>query len=67
MNFTLSGVLLALWVFLQSGAGLGWFSVDPKLVGWVGIITVVVFAIEVLLNAQGRPISLPVFHRRPVE
>ena len=44
----LSTFILALFVFLQSAVYLAWFSVDPKLLGFVGIAFVVVLIIEVL-------------------
>jgi hypothetical protein len=38
----LSLFVLALYVFLQSVATLQWFSIDPKLTAWVGLIFVFV-------------------------
>lgn len=54
---SLSSFLLALYVFLQSAVYLTWFTVDPKLLGFVGMAFVVVFIIEVLLGHTGRPIG----------
>lgn len=59
---TLSSFLLALYIFLQSVVSLGWFSVDSKLVGFVGIAFVTVFVIEVLLGFSGRKFTI--FDRR---
>jgi hypothetical protein len=40
--------ILGLYVFLQSVVYLGWFSVDSKLIGFVGIAFVVVLILEAL-------------------
>lgn len=50
----LSQFLLGLYVFLQSAVYLTWFTVDPKLLGFVGIAFVVVLLIEALW----RPITI---------
>lgn len=47
---SLSLFVLALWVFLQSYVQLGWGTVDAKLLGWVGILFVVVVVVEAVLN-----------------
>lgn len=44
----LSSFILALYIFLQSVVYLGWFSVDSKLIGFVGIAFVVVLILEAL-------------------
>lgn len=44
----LSTFILGLWVFLISSVDLGWFAVDIKLIGVVGIAFVVVLIIEAL-------------------
>lgn len=45
----LSSVLLALWVFLVSSVSyLAWFEVDAKLIGWIGVIFVIVWVVESL-------------------
>lgn len=54
MTVSLSGFILVVFVFLQSADYLKWFSVDPKLLGFVGIAFVVVF----ILEALWRPIVL---------
>lgn len=57
----LSLFLLGLYVFLQSAVYLAWFSVDPKLLGFVGMTFVVVLIIETVLGFRangwrwGRP------------
>lgn len=53
---SLSYFLLALYIFLQSSVYLAWFTVDPKLLGFVGMAFVVVVLIEVLLAANNRPL-----------
>lgn len=63
MNLYLSSFLLALFVFLQSAVYLTWFTVDPKLLGFIGIAFVVVFIIEILLGAYGRPNTI--YRRQP--
>lgn len=45
---SLSMFILTLFVFLQSAVSLAWFSVDPKLLGFVGMAFVVVIIIEAL-------------------
>lgn len=45
---SLSTFLLGLFVFLQSSVLLGWFSVDSKLLGFVGLAFVAVLVIEAL-------------------
>lgn len=55
---SLSYFLLALYVFLQSSVYLAWFSVDNKLLGFVGIAFVVVVIIETLFTASGRPLVI---------
>jgi len=54
----LSSFLLALYVFLQSAVYLVWFTVDPKLLGFIGMAFVVVFIIEVVLGYTGRPYTI---------
>lgn len=54
---SLSSFLLALFVFLQSAVYLAWFTVDPKLLGFVGLAFVVVFIVEVVLVATGRAVG----------
>lgn len=54
---SLSLFLLGLYVFLQSAVYLAWFTVDPKLLGFVGMLFVVVVIIEALfLVYRGRPL-----------
>lgn len=50
----LSLFILGLFVFLQSGVYLAWFTVDAKLLGIVGMAFVVVLIIETLLEVRGR-------------
>lgn len=46
---SLSTILLALWVFLTATVQqLGWFTLDSKIIGWVGVAFVVVLVLEVL-------------------
>lgn len=53
--------VLALWVFLQSAATYAWFTVDPKLVAFIGIVFVVLVLVEAwFVGYRGRPL-LP-FH-----
>lgn len=52
MNLSL--FVLGLYVFLQSASYLAWFSVDAKLIGFVGIAFVIILAIEALWH----PITL---------
>lgn len=51
---SLSEFLLALFIFLQGSNLLGWFTVDPKFIGAVGVTFVVVLVLEVLWH----PITL---------
>jgi hypothetical protein len=52
----LSTFILGLFVFLQSAVLLGWFAVDNKLLGFVGMAFVVVLVFEVLfLTYRGKP------------
>lgn len=46
--------VLVLWVFLQSAAVYKWFSVDPKLVAFVGMVFVVVVVVETLWVSVGK-------------
>jgi len=46
--------VLALYVFLQSATAYGWFSVDPKLVAFVGLVFVVIVVVEAVLVGTGR-------------
>ena len=46
MNLSL--FILGLYIFLQSAVYLTWFTVDPKLLGFVGIAFVVVLVVEAL-------------------
>jgi hypothetical protein len=48
LGMALSSFILALWVFLTSAAQLGWFSIDGRFIGFVGIAYVVVFVLECL-------------------
>lgn len=50
----LSTFILGLFVFLQAGALLTWFTVDPKLLGIVGMAFVIVLIVETVLGATGR-------------
>lgn len=50
----LSMFILGLYVFLQSAVSLVWFTVDPKLQGFVGIAFVVVLVIEAFFAVKGR-------------
>lgn len=45
---SLAMFILGLFVFLQSAVYLTWFTVDPKLLGLVGMVFVVVLLIEAL-------------------
>jgi hypothetical protein len=51
---SLSLFVLALWVFLQSAATYNWFSVDAKLIAFVGIVFVVIVVVEAVLIGTGR-------------
>jgi hypothetical protein len=44
----LSQFILALWVFLVSATQLGWFNIDGRFIGLVGIAYVVIFVLECL-------------------
>lgn len=48
----LSLLILGLYVFLQSAVYLAWFSVDPKLIGFVGMAFVVVLIVEALFTLR---------------
>lgn len=50
----LSTFLLGLFVFLQSAVYLTWFTVDPKLLGFVGMGFVAVLVLEAVLFFGGR-------------
>lgn len=49
----LSLFVLALWVFLQSAATYAWFTVDPKLVAFVGIVFVIAVIVEAIYLGRG--------------
>lgn len=49
---SLSLFVLALYIFLQSAGSLGWFLVDPKFLGFVGIAFVVIVVIEALFYVR---------------
>ena len=53
----LSTLFLVFWVFLQSAASLGWFSVDSRLVAVIGVIFAILAVIEAL--PRGVVIKLP--------
>jgi hypothetical protein len=42
----LSSFILALWVLLVSFMQLGWFEIDVRFAGFVGVAFVVVFVLE---------------------
>lgn len=42
----LSQFVLMLWVFLMSTVQLGWWAVDMKLLGFIGLAAVVIFVLE---------------------
>lgn len=52
--------VLVLYVFLQSAPAYNWFTVDPKLVAFVGMVFVIAAIVEVVLYARGRH---PFWHR----
>lgn len=52
----LSLFVLGLYVFLQSAVYLTWFSVDPKMLGFVGITFVILLIIESLLVISHYPL-----------
>ena len=45
--------VLALYIFLESSVALGWFAVDPKFIGFVGILFVVVVVFDAVFWARG--------------
>ena len=53
---SLSLFVLALYIFLQSAVYLAWFTVDPKLLGYVGMLFVLIVILEALAIASGRPL-----------
>lgn len=44
----LSYFVLMLWVFLTTTVQMGWWAVDSKLIGFVGLAAVVIFVLESL-------------------
>lgn len=46
--------VLALWFFLYNGSQnmLGWFTVDNKLIGWVGMVFVAVVVYDAVVWAR---------------
>lgn len=42
----LSQFVLMLWVFLTTTVQMGWWAVDGKLIGFVGLAAVVIFVLE---------------------
>jgi hypothetical protein len=56
---SLSTLFLALFVFLQSAALLGWFSVSSVVLGVVGLVFVIIVVVE---GVQARSVASP-FHR----
>jgi NADH:ubiquinone oxidoreductase subunit 3 (subunit A) len=44
----LSYFVLMLWVFLTSTVQLGWWTVDGRLLGFIGLAAVVIFVLESL-------------------
>jgi NADH:ubiquinone oxidoreductase subunit 3 (subunit A) len=44
----LSYFVLMLWVFLTSTVQLGWWTVDNRLLGFIGLAAVVIFVLESL-------------------
>jgi hypothetical protein len=61
----LSTFLLGLFVFLQSGDKLGWFSADGKLLGYVGLAFVLVLVLEYFSDREGKPLTLRFWNRKP--
>lgn len=47
---SLSLFVLALYVLLQSAPAFGWFNVDPKFTGFVGIVFVIVVVLEAIFH-----------------
>lgn len=45
--------VLILYVFLQSAPAYNWFTVDPKLVAFVGMVFVIAAVVEVFLWFRG--------------
>lgn len=57
---SLSIFILTLWVFLQSAAERGWFTVDPRLISLIGLAFVAAVLLETFFIVfRGRPL-LPV-------
>ncbi len=42
----LSYFVLMLWVFLVSTVQLGWWAVDGRLIGFIGVAAVIIFVLE---------------------
>ncbi len=42
----LSQFVLMLWVFLSATVQLGWWAVDGRLMGFIGLAAVVIFVLE---------------------
>lgn len=61
---SLSSLALVVYVFLQSAAYLGWFSVSPTLIGIVGLVFVVLRVLEALAVVS---YSVPLARRAPAE
>jgi hypothetical protein len=62
---SLSLFVLALYVFMQSYVLRGWGTIDPKLIGLVGLLFVVLVIVEtVFLVYRGQPL---VNWRRPTQ
>lgn len=55
---SLSLFVLGLYVFLQSAVYLAWFTVDPKLIGFIGMAFVVILILETILVVNGRPLRI---------
>lgn len=53
---SLSLFVLALYVFLQSAVYLAWFTVDAKLLGYVGMLFVIIVVVEALFAYSGKPL-----------
>jgi uncharacterized membrane protein (DUF485 family) len=59
---SLSLFVLALYVFLQSAPAFNWFTVDPKLTAFVGIVFVIAVIVEAVVT---RGVWVPrLFNRR---
>lgn len=56
----LAFVALILWVFLQSAASYQWFTVDPKMIAFIGMVFVIAAVIELALYFRG---AHPFWHR----